>query len=97
VLYEHTGVVVTNEEEAKYVVRLYLEENDLEYEIGTCIKLNSVSFNVFASDKYGDEVTYTVAADGTIIKKDLRCLEMIGTGQEFLLGCDIYSQVPEKK
>ncbi len=67
-LYEHTRVVVTNEEEAKYVVRLYLEENNLEYEIGTCIKLNSVFFNVFASDEYGDEATYIVAADGTIIK-----------------------------
>ncbi|MBN2488852.1 MAG: hypothetical protein JXA98_07480 [Methanosarcinaceae archaeon] len=68
VLYEPTGVIVTNEEEAKYVVRLYLEENKLEYEIGNCIKLNSVFFNVFASDEHGDEFTYTVAADGTIIK-----------------------------
>ena len=67
VIYEPTGVVITNEDEAKKNVMQYLNDNDLEYKIENCIQLNSVFFNVFASDENDDEVVYTVAADGTII------------------------------
>ena len=68
VIYEPTGIVITNEDEAKNIVMQYLSDNNLEYQIENCIQLNSVFFNVFASDENSDEIVYTVAADGTIIK-----------------------------
>lgn len=68
IIYEPQGIIITNEEEAKNIVMQYLSDNNLEYQIGNSIKLNNVFYNVFASDENGDEVVYTVAADGTIIK-----------------------------
>ena len=68
VIYESPGIAITNEEEAKNIVIQYLRDNNLEYQIENSVKLNNVFYNVFASDENGDEVVYTVAADGTIIK-----------------------------
>ena len=68
VLHESTGIAVTNEDEAKDVVIQYINDNNLEYQVTNIIQLNDVFFNVFASDGYGNEVVYTVASDGTIIK-----------------------------
>lgn len=71
------GTVVANEEQAVRVVINYIEEQksrggamagELMYtEAQRAVKLNDVFYNVFC-DAEGDEVVYTVAADGTIVQ-----------------------------
>ena len=81
ILYESEGISVANEDEAIAVVNTYLNEEiqkgrEVGYLYGKmymikakrAVKLNNVFFNVFAEDDHGDEFTYTVVADGTILK-----------------------------
>ncbi len=59
---------VESEQEAVEAIRKYLQNNDIQYKsVERAVKLNDIFFNVFASDKAGDEMVYTVAVDGTII------------------------------
>ena len=72
VLYEPTGIDITNEEDAMNIVKDYLELNNSEYkeysDVKRAVKLNSVFYNVFAEDADEDEMTFVVAVDGTILK-----------------------------
>ena len=61
-------VPVETEQEAMETVKEYLGEKNIQYSsVDRAVKLNDIFFNVFASDKAGDEMVYTVAVDGTII------------------------------
>ncbi|MFH1404054.1 MAG: hypothetical protein ABIH11_07290 [Candidatus Altiarchaeota archaeon] len=54
--------------EAKQVVVDYVKAEKISYsDVRRAAELNDVFFNVFAYDKNGDEMVYTVAADGAII------------------------------
>lgn len=81
ILYEENGVIIANEEEAVNYVSEYLEEERLKgreegevygkiymIEAKRAVKLNDIFYNVFAEDDKMEEIVYTVAVDGTIIK-----------------------------
>lgn len=59
---------IQNQEEAIDIVRNYLQKNYVIYDVQRAVQLNTVFYNVFAYDEQYNEVVYTVAADGTIIK-----------------------------
>ncbi|MBN2127179.1 MAG: hypothetical protein JW703_02175 [Candidatus Diapherotrites archaeon] len=66
-------IEVKTEQEALNLVNVYLYSEHMEKgaELITAknaFKLNSVFYNVFAEDFQGNELVFTVAADGTIIK-----------------------------
>jgi hypothetical protein len=67
------GVLAESEDEAKNAVTSFLVSapGSAEYAgfaVKRAVKLNAVFWNVFAEDASGNEKTFTVAADGTIIK-----------------------------
>jgi len=81
ILYEPANIIITNDDGAISIVQKYLDEQigksyeeDTLYakinliKVKSASKLNSVFYNVFAEDSNGDELVYTVAVDGTIIK-----------------------------
>ncbi|MFH1317179.1 MAG: hypothetical protein ABII01_06670 [Candidatus Woesearchaeota archaeon] len=81
ILYEGEGIIIASEEEAISIVQTYLDEQiGKGYEEGTLYgkvqgikvksvsKLNNVFYNVFAEESHGNEIVYTVAVDGTIMK-----------------------------
>jgi hypothetical protein len=63
ILYEKEGVMIASEEEAT----AYVQETFKDVEVKRAVKLNNIFFNVFADDN-GEEIVYTLAVDGTIIK-----------------------------
>ena len=64
ILYEQEGISITSEEEAISYVQKYVDKS---YTVTRAFELNDIFYNVFADDA-GNEVVYTVAVDGTIIK-----------------------------
>jgi hypothetical protein len=66
VLYEEEGVEIKNTGDAENLVQKYLGENT-GIEIEEAYPLNKIFYNVYC-DKQGQEIVYTVAVDGTIIK-----------------------------
>ena len=66
VLYEGNGFVLS-EAEARYAMEDYLESRG-GLTVKNAVKLNEAFYNVFAEDVEGNEETFTVAADGSIIK-----------------------------
>lgn len=76
IIYEKEGVAIQNEEEAMAFVNEYLNErlsgksgSSPEYiEVKRAVELNNIFYNVFAEEDTGNEIVYTVAVDGTIIK-----------------------------
>ena len=72
IIYEKTGASIASEEEAAALVREFVESTDLEYKeytnVRRAVRLNPVFFNVFAENSRGDEMAFTVAADGTVLK-----------------------------
>jgi len=63
---------ITSEEEATTQIDFYLKTRSLatlaDGSVKRAVKLNGVFYNVFAEDSNGDELVFTVAADGTIIE-----------------------------
>jgi len=68
ILYEKEGISLSTTEEAVNYVQKYVDDNTLGYSVKRAVKLNNIFFNVFAEDETGDEVVYTLAVDGTILK-----------------------------
>ena len=63
------SVDVQDESEVIQTLRLYLNANYSEaMEIKNVVELNSLFFNVFVEDGEGNELVFTMARDGTIIK-----------------------------
>ena len=68
ILYEKEGISIADEEEAIAIVGEYIQDSEYkDYDVTRVIKLNNVFFNVFAQNA-DDEIVFTIAADGTIIK-----------------------------
>jgi len=67
VLYEGSKSLQTNDEAVTHVQE-YIDANNLGQIVKRGVELNSIFFNVFAEDEEGNEITYTIAVDGTIIK-----------------------------
>ncbi|MCK5040298.1 MAG: hypothetical protein KAR87_04995 [Candidatus Aenigmarchaeota archaeon] len=68
ILYEKEGISIADEEEAIAIVGEYIQDSEYkDYDVIRVIKLNNVFFNVFAQNA-DDEIVFTIAADGTIIK-----------------------------
>ncbi len=72
IIYEKEGASISSEDEAAALVSEFVESTDLEYKeytnIVNVVALNTVFFNVFAENPSGDEMVFTVAADGTVVK-----------------------------
>lgn len=77
ILFE-AGTIVTNEEEAMQVVQDYLDEGRFMEEdellgeataivVERAVQLDDIFYNVFC-DEEGDEVVYSVAADGSVFQ-----------------------------
>ena len=62
------NTVLKTTEEVETYMQDFLEKNFYDWEINNVIELNDVFFNVIMTDENGDEITYTVAADGVILK-----------------------------
>jgi len=61
--------IISNEEEAMQAARQYVQDKNLGYsEVKMAVRLNNVFFNVFAYNSANEEMTFTVASDGTILK-----------------------------
>ena len=68
ILYEKEGISIANENEAVSYVQKFVDDNNPTYTVKRAVKLNNVFFNVFAENEAYDELVYTVAVDGTIMK-----------------------------
>lgn len=62
------GSVVSGEEGAIKAVQEFVQESGGEYSsVKSAAQISSVFYNVFAKNSEGEEMVFTVAADGTII------------------------------
>lgn len=69
IIYEPKGVMIQNEEEAISLVEEFLEKsNFVDYKVTSAVQLNNIFFNVFIEDASHNEITFTVAVDGLILK-----------------------------
>ena len=69
VIYEPKNIMIQNEEEAISLVEEFLGKSDFaDYRVVSGVRLNNVFFNVFIEDANHNEITFTVAVDGTILK-----------------------------
>jgi len=69
IIYEPKDVMVQNKEEAISLVEKFLEKSDfVDYKVTSAVQLNNIFFNVFIEDASYNEITFTVAVDGTILK-----------------------------
>ena len=69
IIYEPKDVMVQNKEEAISLVEKFLEKSDfVDYKVTSAVQLNNIFFNVFIEDASHNEITFTVAADGLILK-----------------------------
>lgn len=64
ILYEGESIEILTEEEAVSYVQKFVGE---EFTVTRVVKLNDIFFNIFAEDGSGEETTYTLAVDGTIM------------------------------
>ena len=63
------NTVIENEQQAIAVVKQYVQSQNLQHtNVEKAVKINTVFWNVFVYNAWGDEKVFTVAADGTIIK-----------------------------
>ena len=64
--------IVANEEDALNVVKNFIFAPDATLPEGivieNAVKINSVFYNVFVNNSFGEEDVYTIAVDGTIIQ-----------------------------
>ena len=69
IIYEPKNVMIQNKEEAISLVEEFLEKSEFaDYKVVSGVRLNNIFFNVFVEDASHNEITFTVAADGTILK-----------------------------
>lgn len=72
ILKEGTTEIYSEEEAVSYVEESLSELNEITgsnvIKVNSAVKLNGVFYNVFCEDENEDEVVYTLAVDGTIIK-----------------------------
>ena len=71
ILYEPMGIIISNEQDAIDNVNTFINQNVTKYEgysITKAVKLNNVFYNVFAENSTNDEISFTVAVDGIILK-----------------------------